>query len=281
MELINSMEDAVKSLLPNPWLETYKYALEQGNPHARKLPLMNPFHAVLVTIAYLVIVFGGMALMRNRKKKQFTLQGFSLLHNGMLVCLSGYMCFEIIRQAVINNFSLFGNGVDTSNKGLELARVLWLFYFSKIIEFTDTYIMVLKKNNRQVSFLHVYHHVTTFLIWWAVIYYAPGGDTYFSAAQNCFIHVLMYGYYLLATLKINAPWKKYLTQAQMLQFAFNCVQAFYVLYYPTPYPKWLAIVLLVYMITLLGLFGNFYLISQSRSRPSSPESSPRPSKKIE
>jgi len=260
---VNETEQVTLSVLPPAWLETYKYALEQGNPHSKKFPLMNPFHAVLVIVAYMVIVFGGMAVMRNRK--QFTLTGFSLLHNASLVLLSGYMCFEIIRQAVINNFSLFGNGVDETNKGLDLAKVLWLFYFSKIIEFTDTYIMVLKKNNHQVSFLHVYHHVTTFLIWWAVIYYAPGGDTYFSAAQNCFIHVLMYGYYLLATLRISAPWKRYLTLAQMVQFAFNCVQAFYVLYYPTPYPKWLAIVLLVYMITLLGLFGNFFVKSNSRS----------------
>jgi len=273
MEIINNLEEVIKSSVPVEWMGVYNRALEEGNPHSKKFPLMNPFHAVLVVIGYLIIVFGGMAVMRNRK--QFTLFGFSLLHNGMLVCLSAYMCYEIIRQAIVNNFSLFGNGVDASSKGLELAKVLWLFYFSKIIEFTDTYIMVLKKNNHQVSFLHVYHHVTTFLIWWFVIYYAPGGDTYFSAAQNCFIHVLMYGYYFLATLKINAPWKKYLTQAQMLQFLFNCVQAFYVLYYPTPYPKWLAIVLLVYMVTLLALFGNFYI--QSQSRPRSPQLSSKKS----
>ena len=28
-------------------------------------------------------------------------------------------------------------------------------------EFVDTLIMILKKNNRQISFLHVYHHATT------------------------------------------------------------------------------------------------------------------------
>ena len=33
-------------------------------------------------------------------------------------------------------------------------------------EFTDTLIMVLKKNERQISFLHIYHHATTFFPCW-------------------------------------------------------------------------------------------------------------------
>ena len=44
--------------------------------------------------------------------------------------------------------------------------------------------MVLKKNNRQITFLHVYHHCSIFVIWWAVVYIAPNGETYFSAALN-------------------------------------------------------------------------------------------------
>ena len=33
-------------------------------------------------------------------------------------------------------------------------------------EFVDTLIMILKKNERQISFLHVYHHATTFFPCW-------------------------------------------------------------------------------------------------------------------
>jgi elongation of very long chain fatty acids protein 4 len=46
----------------------------------------------------------------------------------------------------------------------------------------------------------------------------PGGDVYFGALFNSFIHVMMYSYYTLSLLKISCPWKKYLTQAQLLQF---------------------------------------------------------------
>jgi len=261
MDFLKPLESAFVSMMPQP---LYNDTIKAGNVHAKTFPLMNPFHVVLVAVGYLVLILVGQLVMKNMKK--FEMFYFSLFHNFSMVCLSAYMCYEAIHQAISHNYTFFGNGVDESPAGYGMAKVLWLFYFSKPIEFIDTFIMVLKKNNHQVSFLHVYHHVATFMIWWYVIYFAPGGDTYFSAAQNCFIHVLMYGYYFLATLKINAPWKYYLTQAQMFQFLLNCIQATYVLYYPTSYPKHLAVVLLVYMISLLVLFGNFYVQSQKKIR---------------
>ena len=36
--------------------------------------------------------------------------------------------------------------------------------------------MLLKGNASQVSFLHVYHHVSISCIWWAIAHAAPGGD---------------------------------------------------------------------------------------------------------
>jgi len=264
MEYVNLLENVTRSSLPVQYQNMWTSALDHGNKYTKNWPVMNPFHAVLLCVVYLIIVFGGMAIMKTRKK--FELYWFSLLHNGFLVMLSSYMCYETIHQALVNNYTLFGNGVDESPRGLPMARVLWLFYISKPIEFIDTFIMMLKKNNHQISFLHVYHHVATFLIWWGVTYYAPGGDTYFSAAQNTFVHVLMYSYYFLATLKVSAPWKYYLTQIQMLQFALNFVQGFYVTYYDTPYPKLWAEILMAYMVTLLILFGNFYVKGTRRAR---------------
>ena len=59
-------------------------------------------------------------------------------------------------------------------------------------EFMDTAIMVLRKNERQLSFLHVYHHASTFFpCWWSAINFAPGGDVYFICALNSSVHVLM------------------------------------------------------------------------------------------
>ena len=53
--------------------------------------------------------------------------------------------------------------------------------------------------------LHVYHHASISFIWWMITHTAPGGDAYFSAALNSFVHVLMYTYYLLAILLGKDP----------------------------------------------------------------------------
>jgi hypothetical protein len=71
---------------------------------------------------------------------------------------------------------------------------------------------------KKVSFLHIYHHTTIAWAWWIALRFSPGGDIYFGALLNSAIHVLMYSYYALALLKVGCPWKRYLTQAQLLQF---------------------------------------------------------------
>jgi elongation of very long chain fatty acids protein 4 len=70
----------------------------------------------------------------------------------------------------------------------------------------------------QVSFLHVYHHTSIAWAWWIGLRVYPGGDIYFGALLNSVIHVMMYSYYTCSLLRISCPWKKYLTQAQLLQF---------------------------------------------------------------
>ncbi len=120
-----------------------------------------------------------------------------------------------------------------------MAAVLHIFFLSKILEFGDTVLMALKKNFHQISFLHLYHHTSIFAIWWIIVYYAPGGEGYFSAALNSFIHVLMYSYYLWTTLTSKggkaeplpegvkppkptwrepAYYKEWMTRMQMIQF---------------------------------------------------------------
>ena len=59
-------------------------------------------------------------------------------------------------------------------------------------EFVDTAIMILKKNNRQITLLHVYHHASTFFpCWWSAVNFAPGGDVWFICALNSSVHVAM------------------------------------------------------------------------------------------
>jgi len=250
---------------------TYEWVLAQGDPRVRTWFLMNPLHCLGLIAAYLLIVFTLMRVMT--KREPFKLRLYSTCHNIILTVLSFYMFVEAYYCAFIDQYSLFGNGVDTSDKGIRMARIIHIFYCSKVLEFNDTIIMCLKKNFHQISFLHVYHHASIFAIWWIVTYFAPGGESYFSAGLNSFIHVLMYGYYLWSTFakktpegvrpKWNEPgyYKKYVTSLQMLQFTCMFIQSNYDLFIvkDNKYPKWIAWILFVYMLTMLGLFANFFI----------------------
>jgi elongation of very long chain fatty acids protein 4 len=231
---------------------------------------MNPMHCLGLIMAYFVTIFTLMRVMKSRER--FELKFFSTLHNIILTSVSLYMFVETYYCAYLDGYKLFGNGIDRTDKGLRMAKVIHIFYCSKVLEFGDTVIMCLKKNFHQITFLHVYHHSSIFAIWWIVCFYAPGGESYFSAGLNSFIHVLMYGYYLWSTYAKKpeegrrprwtepAYYKRYVTSLQMLQFACMFVQSNYDLFFSPKYeyPAWIAWILFYYMLTMLALFGNFY-----------------------
>eukprot|EP00208_Stichococcus_sp_RCC1054_P003167 CAMPEP_0206135196 /NCGR_PEP_ID=MMETSP1473-20131121/528_1 /ASSEMBLY_ACC=CAM_ASM_001109 /TAXON_ID=1461547 /ORGANISM="Stichococcus sp, Strain RCC1054" /LENGTH=286 /DNA_ID=CAMNT_0053526959 /DNA_START=137 /DNA_END=997 /DNA_ORIENTATION=- len=237
-------------------------------------PLMHWSWALGITTFYILSIPVGNAIMRQRAP--FKLKGFSMLHNFAMFSLSLYMSIECIRQSYRNfgwgapgGFRLWCNQNDGgrpaatgfSDSGRALATVLWIHYVSKAWEFFDTWIMILKKNTRQISFLHVYHHATTFApVWWAVVRYGPGGEAWFCCALNSAIHVLMYGYYFLATLGFKSTAvKKAVTMSQMIQFCAFIAQGTWILYVKACYTPRLAPVFLVFQcVVFFVLFANFY-----------------------
>ena len=248
------------------------YWLKKGDTRVRDWPLMNPYHMAAVVAAYLILIPTLAAIMKQRAKP-VNVRLFATLHNINLTLLSLYMFVEIVRQAVTHRYSLFGNGVDHSSSGYAMARILYIFYLSKTLEFLDTVIMCLKQNYRQITFLHVYHHASIFVIWWLIVYFAPGGEAYFSAALNSFVHVVMYGYYLWSSyapklkdgqrphLLHPARYKQYITSMQLTQFVAMFVQACYDLLVTNSYPRYCVWILFFYMLTMIALFANFFVQS--------------------
>lgn len=101
-----------------------------------------------------------------------------------------------------------------------MARAVWGYYMCKIIELLDTVFFVLRKNQRQVTFLHVYHHTLMPICGFIGTKYFAGGHGTLLGLINSFIHVLMYGYYLVSAMGPQYQkylwWKKYLTLAQIV-----------------------------------------------------------------
>ncbi len=162
--------------------------------------------------------------------------------------------------------SIVGNRLNFSPDAYRLSFVVWLHYNNKYVELVDTAFMALRKKDRQVSFLHRYHHVLALCGWYFPCKYSPTGECYFAAMWNSFIHVLMYAYYLLKLFNISTPWKHWLTRLQIVQFCACLVQSAYACY-ADHYSKWLALLQLWVMTNMLVLFSDFYRKAYRGGKP--------------
>lgn len=189
-----------------------------------------------------------------------------IVYNAGQVLLNLWMVYRIF-DALLNRGHPF-IGADPFLVHTGTTYAIWVHYCDKYLEFMDTYFMVLRGKMDQVSFLHVYHHVSISLAWWFAIKAMPGGDSYFGALVNSWIHVMMYSYYTLALCRIRCPWKRYLTQAQLVQFVTVVLYTAgtYALSAPgtSPAPH---LVQFFEMTSLLVLFLHFYRTTyQKRKR---------------
>merc|ERR1719461_1559067 len=116
-----------------------------------------------------------------------------------------------------------------------------MHYFSKALDYLDTVFMILRRKDRQLTFLHVFHHSTVLNIWGMLLYASHGGSTAgFAAMVNSFVHVVMYSHYLITSFGIRNPFKKYITMVQLTQFAIDFLHSMVILSGIGNYPKRLA-----------------------------------------
>lgn len=247
-------------------VDNYRQAMEAGDPRTATWPFMStPWSTLGLVFLYVMIVIIGPRIMKNRDA--FDIKWFLVLYNFGLVLLSLYMlCEYLLSVSTTPVFNYWCQGVDPGMHPslIRHASVTWLFFFSKFIEFFDTIFFILRKKSNQVTFLHVYHHISICLVWWTVVKWSPGGSTYFGGSLNCFVHVIMYFYYMVSALgpefRKYLWWKKYLTSLQLIQFA---VLLLYIInaitYKDCTFPHWVFGLFFCYGISLILLFANFFI----------------------
>ena len=95
----------------------------------------------------------------------------------------------------------------------------YVYYLSKYYELLDTFLPMIIKGRPPNHFgLHVFHHACVLVMAWGYVEYRQtlcfGG-----LVANTFVHVWMYYYYFRAALKLETPWKAWVTRLQILQFS--------------------------------------------------------------
>jgi len=217
---------------------------------------------IFFSISYLSIVFGGIRFMKDRppfaiKPYIFTYNLYQCILN--IWCVAA-MCYEVYSNPIFTG--IWGNVPVKGAASFRISFLIWIHYNNKYVELLDTLWMILRKKNNQVSFLHCYHHILLIWAWFLVCKIETGGDCYFGATVNSFIHIIMYGYYTLALLNVPCPWKKWITTCQMIQFAVCFSHSCFVVINGNA-PIILPLAQGFVMVNMLVLFGNFYRKSYS------------------
>lgn len=195
------------------------------------------------------------------------LYGVAFLYNIAQVMLCSYMCLEAVFVMKRNDYALVCN--DFKPKSPPMANLLWLFYASKVLDFADTFFIVIGKKWKQLSFLHVYHHTTIFLFYWLNLHVNYDGDIYLTIVLNGAIHTIMYTYYFVSMHTRDIWWKKYLTLAQLTQFCCMNVQAFWLLAAQCGgTPPRVTVLYFAYIVSLFLLFLQFFIKSYTKPKRS-------------
>jgi len=221
-----------------------------------------PIAASCLIYVFIVKVLGP-KLMKNRKP--FELKNFIIIYNFLQVLFSLWLFYEAAMSGWLTGYSYRCEAIDYSPSpaAMRMANFVWWYYFSKFVDFIDTFLFVMRKKLDNVSALHVIHHGTMpFAVWWAVKF-TPGGHVTFAFFINSGIHVVMYTYYMLAAMGPKVQrylwWKKYITIMQIIQFIAMLVHSSQLIiwnpcHFPLAMLGWIDMHILLFLI----LFVNFY-----------------------
>ena len=235
------------------------------------LPLMAFHEAIFIIALYCFIVFFGYQFMRGRQANS-VLRPFQYIYNAVQVGACGYLVVQTARVALALNYQPICNTFDPQAADNEMPQLLYLFYLTKALDFFDTLFIVFHKKDKQLSFLHVYHHCTIFVVYWinANIFYS--GDIYYTIVANGSVHFVMYGYYLASMFKsvdqkgkgtglvfaLTQAVRPWITSMQLLQFVTMMAQASYMLWFSCGSPMFWTKIYFGYIVSLFGLFMHFF-----------------------
>ncbi|XP_061388079.1 elongation of very long chain fatty acids protein AAEL008004-like [Musca vetustissima] len=228
---------------------------------------MRPLLTILGVYLFFCI-YAGPRIMRNRKP--FELKNTLIVYNALQVVFSVVLVYEFYVSGWGHyNYKCEAVSYGTDPKSMRMARAVYLYYIAKLTELLDTVFFVLRKKERQISFLHLYHHASMPLATLIGVQYFAGGQGTIVCLVNSFIHIIMYAYYMLAAMGPQVQkylwWKRYITILQIVQFVIVFILTIQIQFQPNcGYNKIVGIGLTLNATLFIYLFSAFYVESYKK-----------------
>ncbi|KAJ4442275.1 hypothetical protein ANN_12142, partial [Periplaneta americana] len=208
---------------------------------------------------------------QHAKIEETRLSIFRMPSKQLIYCKCLFL-YQGLDAAWLRKYSWQCQPVDFSNspEAMRVARGVYIYFLAKISELLDTVFFVLRKKEKQITFLHMYHHTVMPMISWGCTKYYPGGHGTFIGVINSFVHIIMYFYYMMSAMGPQYQkylwWKKYITTLQMGQFCVAFLHSFQLLFHDCEYPRWSLFFILPNAIFFYYLFNDFYGKAYESSR---------------
>ncbi|XP_045446289.1 elongation of very long chain fatty acids protein 7-like [Melitaea cinxia] len=237
--------------------------------------MSSPMPLLCVVMFYLLFIRIGPRLMKNRPPLR--INKLLSYYNASQVILATTICMKVFKLNLFRDGILYaGCRYPSNTQNPMLLDLGWWYFFAKFTELLDTVFFVLRKKDKQLTFLHVYHHVIMALYSWSYLKFAAGGEGAILALLNSIVHVVMYTYYLLSGLGPRFQkylwWKKYVTKMQLIQFVLMLSYCAWT--YNSPrcqYATGFTYFISANVTIFLLLFLNFYAKSYKMKRDSKKE----------
>lgn len=247
-------------------LELYHYLnTEIADPRTNHWALVNsPIPFIVISIVYLYIVLKwGLNYMKD--KPPYNLRTFIMYYNIFQIVANSWAVYSLVQAGWIRDhvFKCVPADYSATPQNMKFANITWYVLCLKMIDYIETVLFVLRKKQQQITFLHLYHHVSTLFMWWIFLKYYCSAIPIIVEGVNCMVHVIMYTYYLLASLgsmrKIVNFIKPMITIIQMVQFGFLIIHLVLTAYNPAcPGAKVMSTIAIVDLLINFILFWNFY-----------------------
>lgn len=251
----------------------YQWLSSFADPRVEEWPMMSsPWPTLSAFFIYLIVAQYGPNLMKSHKPLQ--LRWVLVVYNLYIALLNLWIAGELIYCSYKLKYRSMCQLVTITNDPyvMRIANGVWWYFASKGFEFADTLFFILRKKDRQLTFLHKYHHSSMFLFWWTAVRFVPGGSAIIPIIVNSLVHVLMYAYYGLSAIGPRMQkylwWKRHLTIIQLIQFFIGVAIGSYLIASGCQFTLWMQYVINLYAFSFIILFGNFYLHEYIKGRSS-------------